>query len=383
MIETYASARERLDGRLRELAELASERNSPSSVRAAAALREQLDESRFNVVAFGAFERGKTTFVNALLGADVLPSAVVPLTSIVTAIRWGSDVRATIEHLDGRAEDEEVSDLPAFVTEPGNPGNRRGVARAIVTYPSPDLQDGVSLVDTPGVGSVYEHNTDSARAFLDESDAAIFLTSADPPISDSERAFLRDVREQAARLFFVLNKVDYLSPGDRDEAVRFTLDVIEEAIGRSAVMYPIGAALEPKTTFTVNFFEVPTILESLLPDVRRFLPRATARRMLERDMREQIPRWVDKHAGRLRWDLVQRIDRTLRVAATLDDRLEATIASLSAGIERSRRERSRTNVEAREREARLSSVRRRIDALRSALADAAGEVRVGPVERAG
>jgi tRNA U34 5-carboxymethylaminomethyl modifying GTPase MnmE/TrmE len=238
---TYAQERDRLRTALAELVDLGDERESAAVTEAARELDKKLVENRFNVVVFGEFKRGKTTFVNALLGADILPSAVVPLTSIVTAVTWGEEIRARVVFLDGRKEDVQPGDLPRYVTERGNPENRLGVARAVVSYPSEDLRDGVSLIDTPGVGSIYRHNTEAARAFLSESDAAIFLTSADPAISHSERAFLEEVGDQAARLFFILNKIDYVSGLDRDEAIAFTHGVIADAVGHDVVLYPMSA----------------------------------------------------------------------------------------------------------------------------------------------
>ncbi len=238
---TYAEERDRLLVALDDLAEFADRRESRAVTDAARALDKKLVENRFNVVVFGEFKRGKTTFVDALLGADVLPSAVVPLTSIVTAVTWGREIRARIGYLDGREEDVDVTDLATYVTERGNPDNALGVARAVVSYPSEDLRDGVFLVDTPGVGSVYQRNTEAARAFLSESDAAVFLTSADPPILRDGACVPRGVRGETARLFFVLNKIDYLSGLDRDESIAFTHRVIEEAVGQDVVVYPLSA----------------------------------------------------------------------------------------------------------------------------------------------
>ena len=92
----------------------------------------------------------------------------------------GEGVGARYGYLDGREEDVDVR-IRYDVTERGNPDNALGVASAVVSYPSEDLRDGVFLVDTPGVGSVYQRNTEAARAFLSEFDAAVFLTSADLP----------------------------------------------------------------------------------------------------------------------------------------------------------------------------------------------------------
>ncbi|HYV02046.1 MAG TPA: dynamin family protein [Actinomycetota bacterium] len=249
MGETYAEAKQELEALLSALDQLRSENPGSALVHAVAAVRESLRSGRFTVVVAGEFKRGKTTFVNALLGSEILPAAVVPLTSVVTIVRWGEAPRAEVRLLDGRTEEVPVEDLASYVTERGNPANHRGVDRAVLEYPAESLRDGVILVDTPGVGSVYRHNTDAAYAFLPEADAAIFLTSADPPISETERGFLVAVREESARMFFVLNKADYLTERDLAEAVEFTADVLREAIGREVQLYPVSArrALEAKT----------------------------------------------------------------------------------------------------------------------------------------
>jgi signal recognition particle receptor subunit beta len=577
---TFAAERDRLRQALAGLAELATERES-AAADSARALDAKLAENRFNVVVFGEFKRGKTTFVNALLGAEMLPAAVVPLTSIVTAVTWGDEVRAHISYVGGREEDVPANELGRYVTERDNPGNHLNVRQAVLSYPSEDLRDGVYLVDTPGVGSVYRHNTEAAREFLPQADAAIFLASADPPISDTEREFLEEIREEAARVFFVLNKIDYLTGLDRDEAIAFTQGVIADAVGRHVVLYPMSArqaliaklvgddeeleasglpaferdlrafllrekgqtilrsvavraarlveaernsldvqeraldlpqreldevrrrmdeafararlshrdlrvllqgerdalvtaveedlvalrrqeearlvgvveeflaahddvreareelnelvketlradvdrwrrdeearlggafrtgtgrfvaeadrveretvrlcgeilgirlASEPaplelpaESEFSYDFFEVPTILESLLPDVRRLLPQGAARRLIERDLRRRIPEWVDKHSGRLRYDFVQRLDRSQReLRRALEDRLETTIATLRAGIERSELDRRRTREEARSSRERLREHRARLERLADELGERAG-----------
>jgi GTPase SAR1 family protein len=234
----FAETRGQLDEALKAFATLADDRFGPLIAEGTRSLLKKLAEELFNVVVVGEFKRGKTTFVNALLGADVLPASVVPLTSIVTAVTWGEEPRAEVSFLDGRTEGVSVENLSRYVTERGNPRNGLGVDRAVLYCPSEELRDGVFLVDTPGVGSVYRHNTEAAYAFVPESDAAVFLTSADRPISEGERAFLVDVRAEAARMFFVLNKVDYLSEKDREEALAFTREVLAEAIGAQPQLYP-------------------------------------------------------------------------------------------------------------------------------------------------
>jgi small GTP-binding protein len=178
---------------------------------ALAALRGRLAEQRLRVLVAGEAKRGKSTLVNALLGRAVLPVGVTPLTALATTVRYGKDEGVSAVFRDGRTEGFPLSALDDLVTERGNPGNRRNLASVTVVAQAPVLARGVELVDTPGTGSVYAHNTAEAEAALQTMDAAVFVLTADPPLSASERALMERVAELSVTMFVVLNKADYLA----------------------------------------------------------------------------------------------------------------------------------------------------------------------------
>jgi Dynamin family len=233
-------------------------------------LRGRLAEQRLRVLVAGEAKRGKSTLVNALLGRALLPMGVTPLTALTTTVRYGPDEQVGAVFRDGRAESYPLSALDDLVTERGNPGNRRGLASVTVVADAPVLARGVELVDTPGTGSVYAHNTAEAEAALPTMDAAVFVLTADPPLSASERALMARVAELSVTLFVVLNKADYLAgygavpdrlapldgagpgpagPGragsngssELAEALEFTARVAGEAVGGPARIYPLSA----------------------------------------------------------------------------------------------------------------------------------------------
>jgi len=206
-------------------------------------LMEKLETETFNLVVVGQFKRGKTCLVNALMGAEILPVAVVPLTSIVTVLEFGDTLEIRVFFQDGRVIEIGREDLADYVTEIGNPRNARQVKEVVVAYPSPYLKNGVRLVDTPGVGSVYLHNTDAAYEYLPKSDAALFLLSVDQPASQAELDFLKDVRQYSDRIFFLLNKIDYLSKEEIREALEFSREALKKVIGADVRMFPISARL--------------------------------------------------------------------------------------------------------------------------------------------
>ena len=196
-------------------------------------------EGRFHLAVLGQFKRGKSTLLNALTGEAILPVGVVPLTAAPTFLQYGEAAEVTIQYRDGRPADEFTGTstaernafLAGFVTEEGNPKNRLGVAEVQVDLPAPILSGGVVLIDTPGIGSTYRHNTSATLNFLEQCDAALFLVSADPPITEVELAFLRQVGEKVPRLFFVLNKIDYLNDRELEEALAFYKRILSEEVG--------------------------------------------------------------------------------------------------------------------------------------------------------
>ena len=202
------------------------------------ALSQRFSEERFHLAVLGQFKRGKSTLLNALLGQPLLPTSVVPLTAIPTFLRPGPQLQARVAFKDERPSEEftcrhapEMSAfLARYVSEDQNPRNRLGVAQVEVFLPAPILERGVVLIDTPGIGSTFRHNTEATLNFLPQCDAALFVVSADPPITEVEIEFLREVRAKVARIFFVLNKVDYLSQAEREQAAAFFKAVLHEQL---------------------------------------------------------------------------------------------------------------------------------------------------------
>ena len=218
------------------------------------AVREQLVSNHFNLIVLGQFKRGKTTLINSLVGNAILPSSVVPLTSIVTILKFGAEIRCTIFMKNGTEQNVNLEKIHDYVTESGNPENRRGVKCACIEYPIPLLEEGMQLVDTPGIGSTFLHNTETTYEFLDHLDAAVFLMSADVPISQVEKELLETIKSSTQKIFFVLNKVDNLIPKEITEMSTHNMDVLKDMGFTVQEIWPISArkALEAKTTEDKN-----------------------------------------------------------------------------------------------------------------------------------
>lgn len=196
--------------------------------------RSRLREGRINVVVLGEFKRGKTSLVNALLERDLLPTGVVPVTSVVTIVREGEHDRVLAVGRHGPRVEHPLEAIPDLVTEAGNPHNERGIEAVIVESRSPLLAHGLQLVDTPGVGSVFEHNTRVAEEFFPNVDAALVVLTADQPVSSRERDLVRQAVARTRATIFVLNKIDHVAQHERGHALDFVRTVLSSVVAEEA-----------------------------------------------------------------------------------------------------------------------------------------------------
>jgi hypothetical protein len=226
---------------LEALAAQAQASDAPELAKEARALRERVVEGRFFVACLGQFKRGKSTLINALLGQPLLPAGVPPVTSVVTVVRHGPlGARVRLGAQLWRAVP--VENLADFVSEHSNPENRLGVQGVEVYCPSPFLEQGLCLVDTPGVGSIFLGNTSETRAFVPQVDAAIVVLGGDPPISQDELQLVSELTPRVSDLFIVLNKADKLSPPELAEARAFTEQVLRDrAPAAKATVFEVSA----------------------------------------------------------------------------------------------------------------------------------------------
>lgn len=271
-----------------ELERLARDAGEHKSATGAREISEKIEQNRFYLVVVGQFKRGKTSFLNALLGEPLLPVAVLPLTSVVTILRYAKSPAASVHFDSGEKLGIAPEQLPAYVTESGNPGNKKHVAYVEVFYPNPLLQAGLTLVDTPGIGSVYAHNTEVTRSFLPRIDAAIFVTSPEPPLTAAEIDFLRQLRERAASLFVVMNKTDLMAPEDLAEGLRFTEESLKYLSDRRVFAVSFRMALRGKQARDAALLEQSglagleaELVEFLRHEQKGVFLRSIARQILE------------------------------------------------------------------------------------------------------
>jgi len=227
---------------LYRLAELANDLEAEHIASAARAIAERVSQGLFYVACVGQFKRGKSTLLNALIGEAVLPTGVVPVTSVPSVIRYGGSPAARVRFENAKWINIAVNDLEEYVSEEKNPENAKRVAGLEVFTPCPLLKTGMCLVDTPGLGSVFRGNTAATHAFIPHVDAAIVVIGADPPLSGQELQLVETVAEQVDDLLFVLNKADRANEVERRVAIDFARGVLENRLRRKvAAIFEVSA----------------------------------------------------------------------------------------------------------------------------------------------
>ena len=216
-----------------------------------AGFRDRLTENRFQLAVIGQFKRGKSSLLNALLDCPVLPTGVVPLTALPVFIRYATTpvLQLIFSEREPRQLAFESADslrdaLQQYATETGNPRNEKGIARIEIGIPASLLEDGLVLIDTPGIGSAERHNSETAMAALPECDGVLAVLSPDPPITEAEAAYFGEVASHASLILPVLTKIDLVMGADRTDTITYCQRVLER-IGIRALIVPVSIVATP------------------------------------------------------------------------------------------------------------------------------------------
>jgi len=266
-------------GRIREL--LVSNGATAQPIEQLRQAELDLDEP-FLLVVVGEFNAGKSAFINALIGGSVLREGVTPTTAVITRLRYAQTL---IEKRQG--------------------------ALLEVGFPLELLRD-VAIVDTPGTNAILREHEEITSHFVPRSDLVLFVTSADRPFTETERAFMQRIREWGKKVVVVLNKIDLLSPRQVDEQVEFVRDGVERLLGFRPSVFPVSARLAERS--------------------RRDGDETARRDSRFQELEEFISSTLDER-GRLVLKLASPLGVAERVARTFVMAAEEKLAVLSADVQ--------------------------------------------------
>jgi GTP-binding protein EngB required for normal cell division len=190
-----------------------------------------LERRGLELAVFGRVSTGKSSLLNRLLERDVLPVGVTPITAVPTRIAFGPAPRLRVRFADRPSRELDIASLPRFASERDNPANIRRVMRLVVELPSPFLQSGVTLVDTPGLGSLATAGADETLAYLPHCDVAAVLVDAGSTITADDLATVGLLLKAGIRVSVLVSKADLLAEGDREAAVAYTGRILSREFG--------------------------------------------------------------------------------------------------------------------------------------------------------
>src|SRR5829696_8475818 len=191
-------------------------------------------EELFLLVIVGEFNSGKSAFVNALLGADISEEGVTPTTDRITLLRYAD--------------------------EPAEKGRRDGVLEK--GYPNEFLRE-IAIVDTPGTNAIIRHHEELSRGFVPRSDLVLFVTSAERPLTESERGYLELIRDWGKKVVVVVNKADLLQGKEAARQVRsFVEGGIRSALGLAPPVFLVSALLAKKAKAATSTIERDALLRA-------------------------------------------------------------------------------------------------------------------------
>jgi ribosome biogenesis GTPase A len=331
MLESFHQKRDEVISTLRDLMSLA-ERVGARSLGAhlGTDLVKKLEADRFHLVVVGEFNHGKSTFVNALLGANVLPVGVTPTTAVIHHLEYSAEPRADVVY-----GSEKRVPLPFAQVRLFSVGGERAPHHSVgepqtalpagdevqyleVGYPAELLRDRIVLVDTPGVNDLSLQRADITYSYIPRSDAVLFLLDAGQPLKESERVFLQEklLGQSRDKIVFVVTKRDIWDEAEQKEALAYIRTELGKLV-KSPVVYAVSAeqALEGKAE--------QSGMTELLGHLTRFLAEERGRILLDNALGEGIA------AATL---LKKGIDARRRASAMSSEELERRIGFLEKDL---------------------------------------------------
>jgi len=206
------------------------------------ALLERAEARTFEIAFLGRVSSGKSSLLNTILATSVLPVGVRPVTAVPTRIVWGEGPKALIHYADRRSEEIPVERLVDFVSEAGNPANRKQVLRAVLHLPAPVLKTGVVFVDTPGVGSLAVAGARETFAYLPRCDLGVVVLAAGGTIERDDVNLVRLLQESGIPATLVISKADLLSTVEQDGLREYVKAEVERLVGGEVSIHLVSAA---------------------------------------------------------------------------------------------------------------------------------------------
>ncbi|HLZ92719.1 MAG TPA: dynamin family protein [Candidatus Acidoferrum sp.] len=204
------------------------------------AIETRMKNEELNLAVFGRFKAGKSSFLNHLIGRALLPVGVIPVTSIVTQISAGREEIAVVTFENGSttAAAASAQEIANYVSEAENPGNRKRVQSVSISIPLPERLGKLKLVDTPGLESIYRHNTAASLGWIPNVDLAVVAIGVDPPLTQQDVLLIEKLQRFSQNVCVLLTKMDTLDRNEQQEVRQFVVRQLSSQFGETVRLFP-------------------------------------------------------------------------------------------------------------------------------------------------
>jgi GTP-binding protein EngB required for normal cell division len=200
----------------------------------------RLESTEFEVAFFGRVSSGKSSLLNYLLGCDVLPVGVLPVTAVLTRLRRGDHPELVVRFQISQPQRMPAERIAEYVTEEGNPDNKYRVTEVEVYLPSSRLAQGVAFIDTPGVGSLATFGAAQTKAYLPRCDLGVLLVDAGSSLNHEDLAILQGFYDAAIPTMVLMSKADLLDNADRVRVVNYIKEQTRDVLGGDVPVFPVS-----------------------------------------------------------------------------------------------------------------------------------------------
>lgn len=206
---------------LRSLAEIIDRHGLTEFRPTIAMLLDRAEDTALEIAVFGRVSTGKSSLLNHIIGANLLPVGVTPITAVPTRIGYGQQPLVKVWQEGLGVSEHTVEALPSYVDERLNPENRKRVGRILVLYPSDRLREGIIFVDTPGVGSLATRGAAETLTYLPRCDAGIVLVDAGSTLTVEDLRIVGALLQASTPTTVLVSKADLLSQSDLEEQIAY------------------------------------------------------------------------------------------------------------------------------------------------------------------
>ncbi len=220
------------------------------------------EDTKVDLVVLGRFKAGKSSLINSILNKDLLPVGVLPVTAIVTRIAYGQKEKAVVTTTDNRSFEIDTDKLPEYVSESRNPENKKQVALADLYTPALERLKNIRIIDTPGLGSAFKHNTEETRKWYNRIGAALVVMNSTQSCSEEDRDLIETALDNSPMVYLVLSKSDLLSRDDLREVTEFVKKCSREHFGKELTILDYSVKKEEKHSKETLFEKVLLPLEN-------------------------------------------------------------------------------------------------------------------------